>query len=1039
MTLVGFVWRDLVRNPRRTLASLVGVLVGVGLFSAVLFFIDGSGASMTRRALAPLTLDVQRVLTAPPGGGIRLERAAPAGALPAGAATQVTLTVRNEGLAPAHDVVVRDRPTAPLEYVPGSTSLDGVTVPDVGRDPAVWQGAAGTGLNLGTVPAGQTRTLRYQLRATSDVPDPGKTPVLATISSREAVHPARADAPRPVPVGELAARVAPLPGVAAADPLVFVDLDPGAISAGGAAVPGPTKLFAFDAAYVEHYPSIRLQSGAVRPDGALVSAETAEALGLRVGDPVSVRLPGTVEPLSLPVTGVVDLSAARPLFESRQASQLEKFVYVPYTVVVGHDTYATRVAPAFEAAAAVRGTSVGSRPLEELDILLDRSRLDADPATALTQTSRVAAAVREVAPEQDYLVDNASNTLEVARGDAAVAKRMFVFLGLPGALLAALLTAYAGRLLAGAQRRETALLRVRGASGRHLLRLLGLRTLALAGTGSVLGTGLGLASVLVLLGPSLLFEASPAALLQSAAIGVVGGMLVTALALYLPGRRLIAQEIRQELAVEVQRGTPGRRRLHLDLLALVGAVAAQVAAVRLGAFEVPAGSVYEGRSVSLPLQLLVAPIVAWLAGTLLLAHLLSEVTARTAGRRAAVRFDSLVPGVLWRSITRRLAALTGGVVTVGLVVGLGTMLACFATVYDSAKAVDARFLVGSDLRLVPDPTGSAAHPVGLAAALDVPGATGATPVVYSPENTSLTSSFNEDVASLAAIDPDTFGAVAALPDSVFVRATADAVMARMRAEPTGILVNVALADGLKLRVGDPAHVLLARGTDQQSRTAVRVVGLFSRFPGAPTGTDVVAHLGAYQQRTGLSDADYYLVATADHSAAGVRRVAQALQARPGVADGFTVQTSAETVDRDQSSLTALNVRGLLELDSLYTFLMATTATAMFVFGLLMQRRREYVTLRAQGLDSREVRLLVLAEAGLCSTIGAAIGVGVGIAMASQFVSVLRPIFTIAPPLAVPPYELAVLVALVLGATAVSAAVAAALIGRLRPTELLRDE
>ena len=56
-----------------------------------------------------------------------------------------------------------------------------------------------------------------------------------------------------------------------------------------------------------------------------------------------------------------------------------------------------------------------------------------------------------MAPEQDYLIDNISNTLQVAKGDASIAKRMFVFLGLPGAILAAILTAYAGTLLAGAQ------------------------------------------------------------------------------------------------------------------------------------------------------------------------------------------------------------------------------------------------------------------------------------------------------------------------------------------------------------------------------------------------------------------------------------------------------------------------------------------------------------------------------------------------------------------------------------------------------------
>ena len=96
--MLSYVWRDLVRNPRRTLASLVGVVLGVGLFSGVLFFIDGSGATMTKRALEPLALDMQRVLTNPLGGGLRLEeRVSPPGALQPGQKVTITLTVRNRG------------------------------------------------------------------------------------------------------------------------------------------------------------------------------------------------------------------------------------------------------------------------------------------------------------------------------------------------------------------------------------------------------------------------------------------------------------------------------------------------------------------------------------------------------------------------------------------------------------------------------------------------------------------------------------------------------------------------------------------------------------------------------------------------------------------------------------------------------------------------------------------------------------------------------------------------------------------------------
>src|SRR4051812_16896390 len=71
--MLRYVWRDLMRNPRRTLASVLGVTLGVGLFSGILFFVDGSEASMTRRALAPLAIDMQVVMNAPLGRGVELD------------------------------------------------------------------------------------------------------------------------------------------------------------------------------------------------------------------------------------------------------------------------------------------------------------------------------------------------------------------------------------------------------------------------------------------------------------------------------------------------------------------------------------------------------------------------------------------------------------------------------------------------------------------------------------------------------------------------------------------------------------------------------------------------------------------------------------------------------------------------------------------------------------------------------------------------------------------------------------------------------
>ena len=127
---VRFVVADLLRNPRRTLWTTLGVMLGVGFFCAVLFFIDGLSASMTQRAVAPLAIDIQRVITEPVAAELQLRLSVtPEGPAAPGDIVTVRLELNNSGATPANEVVIRSAPTAGLQFVPGSAQLDGSTVP----------------------------------------------------------------------------------------------------------------------------------------------------------------------------------------------------------------------------------------------------------------------------------------------------------------------------------------------------------------------------------------------------------------------------------------------------------------------------------------------------------------------------------------------------------------------------------------------------------------------------------------------------------------------------------------------------------------------------------------------------------------------------------------------------------------------------------------------------------------------------------------------------------------------------------------------
>ncbi|MEO7398274.1 MAG: FtsX-like permease family protein [Ilumatobacteraceae bacterium] len=1029
--------RDLLRNPWRTLTTLGGVALGVALFSGVLFFVDAAAATMTRRAVAPLALDMQRVLSTPLGQSLSLtEQLSVGGPLTPGQQVVITLEVVNDGADPANEVVIKDVPATSLVYVAESTTLNGHAIADLEGQSPLAHGPGRIGLNIGTVSPGQTVTLTYAVRATSDVGAVEELPLRGTVSSREAVVPIAANGPRPVGLEQLATPIADIPGVAAADALSFVDLASGSLRAGALVLPDPVRVFAFDQRYVEHYPSIRITAGSFAPDAVMLSAEASRGLEATAGTIVELLLPGDVASLSLPVSGVTDLSRAKPLFSSRKSSKFEDFLYVANAVVVSQATFEGMINPAFQAANAARGSITRNEPVREIDVLVDRSALPADPAGALKLTQAIARSIEGVAPGQDHLIDNISNTLEVARDDAVVGKRMFVFLGLPAALLAAVLAAYAASIHAAAQRREQATLRLHGADRRALLRVLVGKAFVLAGAGAVLGTALGYASVSVILGRETITAAATPEIVRSALIAMVMGLVITGLALYLPARRALARPVADERREIVVHDVPAWRRRRLDIVLLLLAIAWQFAAQQAGAFDAPVASVTAGETVSLPSALLLAPMVVWFSGVFVCGRGFEAVTSRLPLPNNG--FGPVGRGTLLRSLRRRPREIVNGVVSVGLVVAFGLSLALFAATYDDAKAADARLTVGSDLRITPSPDDADPQPREFAVDLRVGGVDTVTPVVFELDNAVLIGPFDQDRRDLAALDTEGFASVAPLSDLLFSGQSATDALAILGSVPNGVLVDSQTHDDLAVEKGDDVQVLLARGTDNQITETLHVVGVFDRFPGFPRGVHLVMNLAYYQESTGLTDVDYFLARTTDHSHAGLSRAVEALESGPGARRPISIDSTETTFDRDQSSLTALNVNGLVDLNSLYTLLMTAAAVAIFVFGLTLHRRREYVIMRAQGASQRELRMVVLGESVGVAIGGLAAGMVVGAGMGYMFVQVLRPLFVLDPILAFPILDVARLVGASMAASLASALTASAFLRRLQPAELLRE-
>jgi putative ABC transport system permease protein len=740
-------------------------------------------------------------------------------------------------------------------------------------------------------------------------------------------------------------------------------------------------------------------------------------------------VPGRLQPIPLAVGGLVDMSQATTLFASRAPETIGDFIYVPDAVVVPPDLFDDLILAALRQDAASPTPLLGP-PVIELDVKTDRAQLNANPSLAFTRARGLRRSIERVAPGQVLVVDNLSNALNVAKSDAIVAKVMFLFLGLPGVLLAAFLAGYAGSLLAQAQRREMAILRGHGAQQRHLMRALAYKTVAVAILGSLMGLGIALLTLGAILGRASLLSAAPEDLISSAAAAAGAGVIATAIALYIPGRRSLARETTEERReMEVAR-PPVWMRLRLDFVLLAVAGAVEVITYLGGGFS-PRQT--EGQALTLSFYVLLTPMLAWFGAILLGARLVLMGAPRIPGGGSG-RFGTLVGGTLRRSLKRRSRNLAAGIIGVGLTLGFGTSAAIFIATYHAEKAADTRFEVGSDLRVTP--SALTPQPPSYASQLLVPGAEAASPVVFHAANSAL----GTDKKDMAAIDAPSLQRTSHLSNSFFLDTTAAAAMAAMKADPAALLVDWEIAQDYGINTGDALKVQVTDVNGRESSVNFRVIGRYNNFPGLTQHVDLIANLGFYQKVTGRTNVDFFLVRSKDSSPAAVAALAAAIRSGPGRNNPLLVDTTANALRRDQSSLAALNLNGLGALDSLYTALMSAAAISIFVLGLTLQRRKEYVTMRALGARTLQLQILLVGEAGLVAVGGVVLGGLVGGAMAYMYVQVLRPVFTLPPEqLTIPADRLATLAGLVLGAMALSALAASGMLRRLKPMELLREE
>ena len=749
----------------------------------------------------------------------------------------------------------------------------------------------------------------------------------------------------------------------------------------------------------------------------LLAQQTAANLHAAPGTTITVQRPG-LPVVRVIVDAVIDLPLADSLFQVVGAPSGTAPQAPPDNVLlVPLDQWHTLFDPV------ARVTPDAVRTQLHATIPHD---LPAAPTGAYAQVSGEARNYETRLAGTGVVGDNLAARLGVARSDALYARVLFLFLGLPGALLAALLTSVLIASGATRRRRDQALLRLRGASPGQIVRLAGLEAAAIGLAGGLTGLALAVIAVRTTFGRWGVGHGAASWLLWTGvAVGI--GLLLAFLTILVPTWRDSRQTSVVAARAPVGRATAWWwERSGLDLILLTCSALVYWQAGR-GGYQLVLAP--EGvPKVAVSYTSFLAPLLLW-AGVALLTTRLTRLLLGRGGRTVAPLIRPLsgrLAGLVGASLGRQQARVATGLVLVVLAVAFATSTAIFNSTYQAQALVDAELSNGADVTV----TGGAA--AALASRLQgisaLPGVKAVEPMQH------RFAYVGTDLQDLYGIDPARLTSAARLADAYFVGASAPEVMATLAATPNGVLVSPETVLDFQLQPGDSIKLRLQNAADQQYHVIpFRYVGIAREFPTAPSDSFLVANAAYIAVQTGSGSVETLLIKTTSSPAAVAARIRDAL----GGTSGASVRDIQEQRRLINSGLTAVSLSGLTRIELAFAVAL-TAAGAGLVLALgLEERRRTLAIASALGATSRQLGAFVWSEAGLVLA-GGLIGGGVlGWGVAQMLIKLLTHVFDPPPQAATVPWVYLTLVAGVTAGAVGLAGQAATRTGRRGVLETIR--
>lgn len=758
-------------------------------------------------------------------------------------------------------------------------------------------------------------------------------------------------------------------GAQAIERVGYADVAGFSASTGGTVqTTGAGKVLGISSTYAAHFPKeIRLLVGT--PQGALLAQQAAANLHAAVGDTVTINRLG-LPPVQVKVAGIVDLPEADSLFQAVGAPKGLAPQAPPDNVLL---LPAAQWHALFDPQRAVWPASVR----EQLHVRLSAS-LSKDPGLAFVQVQRLANHTEAKVAGGAVIGNNLAARLDGVRADALYAQTLFLFLGVPGAILAALLTLSGAAASRGERRREMALLRVRGAGMRRGVGLAALEAglVALAG---LLG---GLA--LTWLAERVALPAGSSAYSVWTLLACAFGLLLALLAVLVPTLLALRGQTVVAARQRVGRvGVPLWQRLYLDvgLLALAAVLLWRSAASGYQLVLAPEGVAKS----SVQYESFIAPLALWIGATLMAVRILEWVLRRRLFTPALRPLAGSLAPYVSATLERQRGLLSYGAALVALAVAFAVSTSIFNATYRGQSRVDALLTNGADVTV----TGTTASPASsrLSALKSIPGVAAAQTLQH------RLAYVGNDLQDLFGIDAAHLTEATQLVNAYFSGVTAQQALQLLRSRPDALFVSQETVNDYQLKVGDPVRLRLMDGRNHQYTVVpFTFVGVVREFPTAPKDSFLVANADYIAAQTHSSAAEVVLLRVNGSRAEVAAKATELVRDLPGA----KVSELGAIQQRIASSLTAVNVVGLGRLELGFAVLLLAGATGLVLLLGLTERRRNFTVLNALGARPKQLGAFLWSEGLTVVGAGGLAGLLIGIGVAQLLVKLLNGVFDPAP-------------------------------------------